>query len=240
MSDIELQDAGEAIENQPALPDVSEVAKEMIAQMKTELGSTMPMTPAQQRRESQTEKYVAELLEKGASKEGIDVVLNLLKRYETDREAERYQQNIAMAEDEFHRALWSQAEKSLAPFKSSIPGFNKVAPGLVQEISELVRSDKEFKGMLSAINKGALPEPDQWEKVANKAVNSWLDEAGIKRKSAPIDLKSAKPKTDVKDEFDSQGLDDGLHKLYLAVKNATGDEKKARAAVENTRRARRG
>ncbi len=243
MDDIELQDAGEEMERQAAAPapDASDMAKAMIAELRNELGQQIqPMTAAQQRRESQTEKYIADLLQRGASKEGVEVVLNLMKTYEADREAERREYAMKAAEQEFHGTLFAQAEQALEVFKDTIPGFRRVAPGLVQAMSDSVRDDKEFRDALQRIQSGAAPTKAQWEKIANKAVNEWLDEAGLRRRSAPVDMKSGKPKADYRDDFDSDVLDGEFKKLYLAVKNATGDEKKARAAVENTRRAKRG
>lgn len=241
MDDIELQDAGEELERQPAAPDASEMAKAMIAELRNELGQQMqPMTAAQQRRESQTEKYIADLLQRGASKEGVEVVLNLMRSYEADREAERREYAVKAAEQEFHGTLFAQAEQALEVFRDRIPGFNRVVPGMVQQMSDLVRDDKEFRDVLQRIQSGAAPTKQQWEKVANKAVNEWLEETGLRKRSAPVDMKSGKPKADYRDEFDSEGLEGEWRKLYLAVKNATGDDKKARAAVENTRRAKRG
>jgi len=211
------------------------VAAKLINEVKREQQQQQPA------RVRKTEQVIADMMAKGASEDGIRAVLDILKAYDEDREVERAQTSQAAQWETFQNSLWAIAEESVESFKAQIPGFAKAQPGLVKRVSDLFKEDPELKDGLARIKSGQFPTKAQWEKAANKAIDEYVDEIGATRKRGPVDFKSSKPKASSADNFDPEnGLDATERKLYLAYKNATGDEKTARKAVENMRRVTRG
>lgn len=223
----------------PAI-DPKEVARNVTSELMNEIRREQQQSQAQTR-VRKTDQVIAGMIEKGASEDGIRAVLDILRAYDEDREVERQQTHAVMSQEQFNNSLWGIAEESLEAFKDQVPGFSKAAPGLVKRISDLMKDDPDLKDALTRIKSGQYPTKGQWEKAANKAIDEYVEEIGAVRKRGPVEFKSSKPKPTTEDNFDAEnGLDATERKLYLAYKNATGDEKTARKAVENMRRVTRG
>jgi hypothetical protein len=218
--------------------DAQALARTITAELMSEVKREQAMTP--QQRERKTEKVIASMIEKGASEDGIKAVLDILRAYDEDRDQDRAESAQYMAYQQYQDALWAQAEEALEAFKSQVPGFGKAKAGLIKDISDRFRDDPDLKDGLARLKERKFPTAAQWKKAADKVIDEYMDEIGAVRKRGPVELKSSKPKPSSNDVFDSDSLDATERKLYLAYKNATGDEKLARKAVENQRRVTRG
>lgn len=241
MSD-DVIDAGEELSTPtPAAPtlDPRELARTITNELISEVRREQQQAPQQRARK--TEQVIAGMVADGASEEGIKAVLKLMAAMEEDRDHDRGQMSAAMQHEQFNTSLWAEAEDHLEVFRSQVPGFTRAQKGLVERVSEIFKDDAELAPALNRIKQGQRPTKQQWEKAANKAVDEYLDEIGAVKKRGPVEFRSSKPKPNSGGNFDPEsGLDASERKLYLAYKNATGDEKVARQAVENMRKVSRG
>lgn len=225
----------------PAAPalDPREIARQVSADLIAEVRREQQQQQAPRVRK--TEQVIASMVADGASEEGIKAVLKLMQAMDEDRDHDRGQRSAQQKYEDFNTSLWAEAEDHLEVFRTQVPGFSKAQKGLVERVSSLFKEDPELSPALERIKQGQRPTKQQWEKAANKAVDEYIDEIGAVKKRGPVEFKSSKPKPASADNFDpDSGLDANERKLYLAYKNATGDEKVARKAVENMRRVSRG
>jgi hypothetical protein len=228
MEDVELEDAneefdpGEAEATPPVDPAV--LAKEIARNLASE-------AQRGQTRESETERIVRELLNQGHKQEGISTLLKVLDAYNKDKEVERayssQQQQSLHVVDECR----SRASDALLEYKDKVPKFRIAMPGLEQRVEELITTNGEFKLAQQSLKQGKIPPAKFFEKAAEMAIDEYLDGTVITKRE-PITVKSSKPKLQ-SENFDPQGLDPSLRKLYFAVMNNTnGNKDEARRAVE--------
>lgn len=232
--DIEIE---EGVENEETTTKVAAPAvdvKELARALAQEVNGSRNSNQTQAQRERKLEKVVEEMLGQGVPKVGIEQVLKIINAHNEDREAEYLEESTRAEYDRFNRGLFALAEEAISEYTDKISGGRKLKPGLVGEMSDLVKTDKEFKDLREKIQSGGRPTKAEMAKVAAKAFDDYCAEAGVNRKQ-PLDLKSSKPKPGAASAFDEAGLDRETRNMYLAIKNKLGAEKAQKYIREHLR-----
>lgn len=235
---VEIDDNETNDQEQPQQQKID--PKEIAAQILSEMRASAPKQQQQQTPSiSRLQQAVADLVSKGVPQEGIKHLMLLLEAREQDYADYRRRTDVQAAAQSFENECWASAEESVRTLTDKLSGGDVLVPGLTKAVSDAIKNDDAFAKIKEKIRQAQRPTKADLDKVAEKVFNQYVEKSTPSKKR-PLELKSSKPKAD-QDSWDpEEDLDREERLAYLAIKNALGDDKKARAHIDRIRRIARG
>jgi hypothetical protein len=241
--DLEIEDAVTTEETKPAEPAPQpQIDEQSIYRIVQEAVRGLSQQPSAQRR-SELDGVVKEMLEEGVPERAIRNMLRLNEARHIDRSVEENHRHAAIANqnafDSFMEVLWSSTEESLLKYEGRVPSIRKAIGGLAKDVSDLIEKHPELAEAKKIIHSGRKPAQKWFDKAAELAIDKYCKDEKLTKSQDPVDLKSSKP-TPTEKEFDVEGLEPDMRRMYLAIVSSSGKEELGRKAVENMRKVTRG
>lgn len=224
--------------------EVKEVRNELarLSQLVSSSGSKQD-----ERRVSNLEKTLAELVKGGYKPEQLAALVEVAKAIKDDIDVDQTQKSAQQQTREFNNNCWSAVYGALDKLAETNgvdeKAFSYARDELAKRVAKTLESHEKFPDARNAYRQQILPDKKDFAAAARIVFETYKKESGMKssdnRPAPQLDLKSSRSQasrsSSKNTEINLSELSDFEKEVYLSTKNITKNEELARKALDRVR-----
>jgi hypothetical protein len=179
----------------------------------------------------QSEIAAAQLKTQGFSQEQIDAVFLAAKAITNDAFEEKKAESSAAKQVSLETQAWDALDDKITDHIKDIPSLKWSKQEVMTRASQILAEGKSFQSARDRWSSQKIPLEGDMASAVDMAVDEWCKDHNIGRSKPQLDTRSSRLDARAATSSTSTTMSPGQRKAYLAVKNATGNEKMAKDAA---------